>query len=385
MGVRRAKRLYEDPPGLVPASYLPGGDFAAALRAVTGWRGRTRVALSFLPRLRVAPLYALAVFLSSAVLHYGFGDRIRDRMVLASSTNVTNLQNHRVWTLIASAFVLEDQIEIPSLVLVLLVMAVAELLWGWRRLIVVFLTGHVLASCLVYALLRIGVHNNAVPGAVLVAADVGTSYGLLAVSGAIAITLPVRARRIAVPLALLAVVVPLLVDRTFTDLGHLLATLIGFLAGLAMRRRPLAGRLRMPAVLRTDRILTYSYGSVAAANAALTAALRLQEHHDLRLDDATVAWPDQTHRIHVRQTRDLDALDGALAGGAWGLVIGTVIGVPLLAMIIGALVTAIAAHLHDSGLTDAVVESAVRSAPPGSAVLLLLTNQSATRLQQVRP
>src|SRR5215831_14457234 len=106
MGVRRAKRLYEDPPGLVPASYLPGGDFAAALRSASGWRARTRVVLSYLPRLRVAPLYALAVFVSSAVLHFGLGDQVRDRVILANSTNVANLEHHQVWTLISSAFVL---------------------------------------------------------------------------------------------------------------------------------------------------------------------------------------------------------------------------------------------------------------------------------------
>jgi len=91
-----------------------------------------------------------------------------------------------------------------------------------------------------------------------------------------------------------------------------------------------------------------------------------------------VAWPDQTHRIHVRRTRDLDALDGALAGGGWGLLLGTFAGVPLLGIAIGALVTAVAAHVHDSGLTDAIVASAVRSTPPGGAVLLLLVNGPAT-------
>jgi uncharacterized membrane protein len=371
------KRLYEDPPGLVPASYLPGGDFAAAVASANGWAAKTRVVLSFLPRLRVAPLYALAVFTCSLVLHYGLSEEARDRVILANSTNVTNLEQHKYWTLITSAFIVEEHIEIPALLLVLCVMSLAELLWGWRRLIVVFLAGHVLASCLVYGLLRAGVHNNAVPGRVLVAADVGVSYGVLGVSGAIAMTLPVRARRILVPLALLLVVVPLLVRPTFTDLGHLLAILIGFLAGLSVRRRPLAGRLRWPAVLRRDTVRTYAFDTVAAANEGLMAALRSQEHHAVRLEDATVAWRDQRSRVHVRQTRDLDALDGALAGAAWGLVVGTLVGVPIVGMVIGALVTAIGAHVHDSGLTDAVVEAAVQSAPPGSAVLLLLINESA--------
>jgi uncharacterized membrane protein len=367
-------RLYEDPPGLVSAAYLPGGDLATALRAAKGWAAKARVCLTFAARLRLAPLYVLVVVAFGSVLDYGVSSQVRDRMILANSTNVVNLEHGRIWTLVTSAFLVDEQIQVLAVLQLLCLMALAELLWGWRRLLVVFFAGNVVASCLVYALLRTGVRNNWFPGAVVVASDVGTSYGAHAVSGAIALSLPVRARRFVVPLALLVVIVPLLGERTFTDIGHLLSTLIGFLAGFQIRRRPLTGRLRRPAVLRIDQILGYSFDSVAAARAALTAALHLQEHRRVYLKDATVAWPDQTHRVHVRETRDMDGLDGALVGGCWGVVAGTLVGFPLAGLIVGAVAVGVVAHLHDAGLTDVLIRRAVHAIAPGGAVLLLLTD-----------
>jgi uncharacterized membrane protein len=48
------------------------------------------------------------------------------------------------------------------------------------------------------------------------------------------------------------------------------------------------------------------------------------------------------------------------------------IGLPIAGLAAGAVVTAIAARAHDSGLRDADVAAAVRAASPGTAVLVLL-------------
>ncbi|MEN3304438.1 MAG: hypothetical protein V7603_640 [Micromonosporaceae bacterium] len=368
----RTRRLYEDPPGLVSAMYLPGGDLAATLRGARGWVGKARAGVSLAVRLRLAPLYVLTVVTLGLVLEHGVSPALHDRLLLANSTNVVNLEHGRIWTLVTSVLLVDEQIHVAAVVQLLGLTAVAELLWGWRRLLEVFLAGNAVASCLVYALLRTGIQDKWFPGAVAGVDDVGTSYGAHTVSGAIALSLPVRARRVAVPLALLVVVVPLVGEHTFTDVGHLLSTLVGFLAGYQMRRRPLAGRLRRPAVLRTDQIVTFCFSSVAAAHAGLQAALHLQEHHQVHLRDATVAWPDQASRVHVRETRDMDGVDGALAGGGWGVVAGTLVGFPLAGLALGALVGAVAAHLHDAGLTNAMVRRTVATIPPGGAALLLL-------------
>ncbi|MFG2041542.1 rhomboid-like protein [Dactylosporangium sp. NPDC048998] len=366
------KRLYEDPPGLVPVAYLPVGDLAEALRDAGGWRARAIVCLSFLARVRLAPLYVLAVVVIGLVLDHAVSPQTELQVVLANSSNVANLRQHRIWTLFTSAFLLDGEVRPFVMVQLLLLLSVAEVLWGWRRLLEVFFLSNAVASCLVYGLLLAGVRANRIEDAITVASDVGTSYGTHAVAGALAFTLPVRARRFLVPLALGVALVPLLSDATFTDVGHLLATLLGFLAGWQMRRRPLAGRLRRPAPLRAGRTAAYSFADVAQARAALTTVLRLQERLRLRLDDAVVAWSDGARRTHLRETREMSAIDGACAGACWGVVLGTFAGLPLIGLVVGAAGAAAVAHWHDAGLRDSTVDATVRALPAGRGVLLLL-------------
>ncbi|MET7401647.1 rhomboid-like protein [Dactylosporangium sp. NPDC005572] len=374
----RRKRLHEDRPGLVSASYLPGGDLADALAAAPRWPDRARVLLGAVAGLRLAPLYVLSIVVIGVVLDSVADPHTRDRVVAANSTNVANLEQHRFWTLLTSAFVLGNGVQPTAVASLLLLTSVAELLWGRRRLIEVFFLTHVIASCLVFAVLQAGLRYDWLQRAIANVSDVGTSYGAHAVGGALAFSFPARARRVLIPLELVFVGLPLLLGRTFTDLGHLLATLIGLLAGWQMRHRPLAGRLRLPRVLRADRATVFAFDTEAEARSGLVAVLHLQEHRQLRLADAVVAWsdrsPERAYRIHERETRDLGVLDGALVGAAWGVVLGTVAAVPLTGLVVGAVLVAAVAGLHDAGLSDTVVVRSVRAVPPGHAVLVLLTD-----------
>ncbi|MFC4038389.1 rhomboid-like protein [Dactylosporangium siamense] len=354
------------------ASYLPGGDLADALRAAGDWSAKAKICLSFLARVRLAPLYVLVVVGIDVILSHAVSAEVRSQIVLANSTNVANLQDHRIWTLVTSAFVLDERAGVVAMIPLLLLLSVAEVLWGWRRLLVVFFASNAVTSCIVYGLLLTGVRGGWLGGAITIANDVGTSYGSHAVGGALALTLPVRARRYLVPLAVVVVVVPLLNGGTFTDVGHLLAVLLGFLAGWQMRRRPLAGHLHRPGQLRADQTVAYAFDDVTRARAGLITALR--QHRPVRLDDAAVAWSDRADRIHVQETRDMDAIDGTLAGAAWGVVLGTFVGLPMTGLVIGAGAVAVVARWHDAGLSDTTVERTVHALPTGRGALLLLTD-----------
>ncbi|GAA4250874.1 hypothetical protein GCM10022255_041280 [Dactylosporangium darangshiense] len=358
----------------MPASYLPGGDLADALGAAAGWTAKTKACLLFLARVRVAPLYVLTLIVINVVLNHAVSAETRSQIVLANSTNVDNLQHHRIWTLVTSAFVLDERVGVGAMIPLLLLLSVAEVLWGWRRLLVVFFLSNAVASCLVYGLLLVGVQGNWLGGAVTMASDVGTSYGSHAVGGALALTLPVRARRLLVPLAVVVVVVPLLNGASFTDIGHLLAVLLGFVAGWQMRRRPLAGSGLRLTPRRPDRTVAYSFGDVTQARAALLTALRLHEHGQAHLDDAVAACSDRADRIHMRDTRDMSAIDGAVAGGAWGVLLGTVVSIPLSGLVVGAVGCAMVARWHDAGLSDTTVERTMRTLPTGRGALLLLAD-----------
>jgi uncharacterized membrane protein len=370
--VTPTKRLREDPHRLVSAFYLPGGEFATTLGAARGWAAKTNVCLSFVTRLRFAPLYAFTVVAVAVVLNHGVGSATRSWVILANSTNVQNLRHHKIWTLVTSAFITDGTVSLLVLAELLLLLAIAELLWGWRRLVTVFFLGNAVASCLIYVLLRAGVRDGWLDETITVASDVGSSYGIHAVSGAIIFSLPVRARRLLVPMALLATAVPLIVGRTFTDLGHLLATLVGFVVGWQLRRRPLAARVPHPIALRAATPMAHSFASPTLARAGLVTALQLQEHHRVNLGDAAVAWADSGSRVRVSEARDMRALDGALVGAACGVVAATLVGLPIAGSVVGAVIGAIAARVHDSGLTDRVIESTARTMPPSRAVLLLL-------------
>jgi hypothetical protein len=114
----------------------------------------------------------------------------------------------------------------------------------------VFVYGHVVATLLVFAGLAVGLSLHQLCQRVAHIADVRPGYGAMAVLGALLVprTLPHPARW-QLTAAVVALTVTLL-DRTFTDAGHLISLLLGFAAGHARHRwvhRRRLPRARTPA------------------------------------------------------------------------------------------------------------------------------------------
>lgn len=196
--------------------------------------------LSRLRPLQVAPLYVVTV----AAAYLGIDPARRTAVVHANSTNVVNLLHGRWYTLLTSAVLLAGRGCLPVLLVLGLVLSIGELAWGPTGVIAVFWYGHVVASLLVFAALATGTSLHHLCQRLVGAADVGPSYGAVAVLGALLVhqALPHRARW-QVTAVLLAVAVTAL-HRTFTDAGHLTALLLGLAAGHAQRRSPGAGPFR---------------------------------------------------------------------------------------------------------------------------------------------
>ena len=211
-----------------------GGVGGEEQRVRYGWGGGLRRVAAGVGGLRLAPLYTAGVVATGRFLQGTLTAPVRDRVVLANSTNVLNLEHGRIWTLVTSAFVTDGPISLVAVGQLLCLTVLGELRWGWRRLGQVLLAGNVVADCLVYALLRIGLAQGWLSVGVASAVDVGPSYGLHAVIGALATSLPGRGRRLVVLLAVLIVVLPLTHQPTFTDVGHLLSTGVGLLLGRRM-------------------------------------------------------------------------------------------------------------------------------------------------------
>jgi hypothetical protein len=182
-------------------------------------------------RVRLTLAYAAA--LAAVAVASALADSAnRDRLISQSSTNLDNLGQGRVWTLVTSAFVTAGGSPIyqwlPGLVALL---ATAELLWRHGRLAVAFWSGHVGATLLVAAGLVAALNAGLISPEVASDTDVGMSYGALGVLGALTAALAPRWQAAWVGWWLSAGLAAAALARwEFTSVGHVLALSLGMLA-----------------------------------------------------------------------------------------------------------------------------------------------------------
>jgi hypothetical protein len=189
--------------------------------------------LSSAASLRVTAAYAVALVTVSVTLT-ALGPHARDVVVSRMSTNLHNLAHGRLSTLVGSAFV-EDGTDVyawlPGLVCLL---ALGELIWRSKGLLIAFTVGHIGATLLVAAGLAAAVETGSLPISVAHASDVGVSYGAVCVLGALTASIPSRWRPIWIGWWLgITVAAALGADFDFTAVGHVLALLLGI--GLSFR------------------------------------------------------------------------------------------------------------------------------------------------------
>lgn len=187
-----------------------------------------RAVWSRLVRVRVTVAYAIALSVVMVTLLV-LGPKVRDRVTEYASTNLHNLAHGRISTLLGSAFVADTDLVylwLPGLICLLLA---AELLWHWRRLLVVLVIGHVGATVLVAAGLVTAVELGWLPRSISRATDVGVSYGVMAVVGALTSAVPPRFKPAWFGWWFSAAAAVLLVSTDFTDTGHVVALLLGML------------------------------------------------------------------------------------------------------------------------------------------------------------
>lgn len=193
-------------------------------------------ALSLVFRVRVTVAYAVILASVTTVL-LALGPQVQDRVISHASTNLHNLAHGHIATLFGSAFVTDAgpvYVWLPGLVCLL---AVAELVWGSRRLVAAFAVGHIGATLLVAAGLTTAVTLGWLPASVSRATDVGMSYGAAAVLGALAWAIPPRWRPAWIGWWLaVAVSVAILDGGDFTDVGHAVALMLGVLVSTRFGR-----------------------------------------------------------------------------------------------------------------------------------------------------
>jgi hypothetical protein len=180
---------------------------------------------------RVTSAYAavlVAVWLGLTAL----GPHARHAVVSRMSTNLHNLAHGRLSTLVGSAFVDEGgdlYLWLPGLVCLL---ALGEMIWRGRGLVITFAVGHIGATLLVAAGLVAALHAGWLPMSVARATDVGVSYGAVSVLGALTASIAPRWRPAWVGWWL-GIALTAAAGLDFTAVGHVLALLLGI--GLSSR------------------------------------------------------------------------------------------------------------------------------------------------------
>jgi hypothetical protein len=194
-------------------------------------------ALSRAASVRVTAAYAallVAVWFGLTAL----GPHARDAVVSRMSTNLHNLAHGRLTTLIGSAFVDDGgdvYLWLPGLVCLL---ALGELIWRGRGLVITFALGHIGATLMVAVGLVAALEAGWLPFSVTRATDVGVSYGAVCVLGALTASIPSRWRP-AWAGWWLGIALTAAAGMDFTAIGHVLALLLGI--GLSSRLPAAAG------------------------------------------------------------------------------------------------------------------------------------------------
>jgi hypothetical protein len=200
---------------------------------------------------------ALLVLVTSLVA--ALSDSAQTKVVLHASTNLHNLLRGHLSTLLSSVFVIGDsQAALVIIPLLVCLLALAELRLGSARVIRIFLAGHIGSTLLVAFGLWVAVEAQWLPASITRAEDVGISYGAMAVIGAFFVLLPARWRPTWAITWLAVAGAGVLMGRTFTNVGHLLAVTIGLLAGTWLLHTGRTTKLRSLTRFETGLLATAS-------------------------------------------------------------------------------------------------------------------------------
>ncbi|MGE0880425.1 MAG: rhomboid-like protein [Acidimicrobiia bacterium] len=173
-------------------------------------------------------------------------DRVTEHVLRRQSTNLVEMTRGAPRVLLVSAFLSYHVSWLSQAVLFAVVMVPVERWIGTGRWLLVVVTGHVGASVfttvMIWALVR---HGTASPSMVY-PIDVGSSYALAAAAAVLVYRFGRSVRFLLLGVALVRFGLPLVTSRTFTDVGHAVAFVIGGAAAPFVQpvRRPVGARTR---------------------------------------------------------------------------------------------------------------------------------------------
>ncbi|MCX5200398.1 hypothetical protein OG897_02820 [Streptomyces sp. NBC_00237] len=210
-------------------------------------------ALTYLRSTPGTHLWLLALFVTTVVMRH-MDPAFTDEFLRQRSTNIHHLTQDPSRVLITSAFWIDGDNGLRGwllyAVLYTLFHAPAERWLGTARWLLVVLTAHVGATYLSEGILAWAIRHGIAPPESVNTLDVGVSYALAGIVAVLAYRIPTPWRYLYLFGVLTFYALPLVTGRTFTDVGHFTAVLIG-LACHPVTRSPKPRRPRTPRTPRT--------------------------------------------------------------------------------------------------------------------------------------
>lgn len=180
--------------------------------------------------IRSAPgtyVWLAVLFVTTVALHH-MSPEFEEEFLRQRSTNIHELSSNPVRVLIASAMWIDGGHWLPYVVLYSVFHAPAERWLGTARWLSVCAAAHVLATLISEGALLWGIRHGMAPASAVNTLDIGVSYALAGVIAVLVYRIRAPWRYVYGFAVLVVYGVPLVTGRTFTDLGHFAAVLIGF-------------------------------------------------------------------------------------------------------------------------------------------------------------
>jgi hypothetical protein len=188
-----------------------------------------------------------AVLVCASLLMAGRGPATQRSWVAWASTNLVNLAQHPAQSMLASAFLVEDDLAAWTVLAMAGLGALAWAVGAWRTLIVVA-AAHLIGTAVSEGVLAWQIGTGVRPETLRYASDIGPSYIVVSALVAAMVVGPLMPRLIG--LAGFAVLAPSLfgglVDLDIEAVGHVCSTVVGAVAGIWLWRRQAARRSGVP-------------------------------------------------------------------------------------------------------------------------------------------
>ncbi|GAB4448070.1 MAG: DUF1269 domain-containing protein [Anaerolineae bacterium] len=101
---------------------------------------------------------------------------------------------------------------------------------------------------------------------------------------------------------------------------------------------------------------------------------------DVELEDAVVVYRTQQGEVKIKQTREVTAGKGAKRGSFWGLLVGVLLGGPVVGILGGMGLGALYGKLTDHGINDQFIKDVGQALKHnGSALMLMIKDEDYPR------